>query len=76
MKTYMNLQIETKNEARKGDVENAYNIAINHSTINDFMKSLQLNIGASKVGRGGNHIWIMDTITNERLAIINNLFEC
>lgn len=71
----MNLIVETKNEAREGDVINAYNEAMNESTIENFMNSLKNNIGTSEIGKGGNHIWIHDSVTNERLAIITNLLN-
>jgi len=73
--TMMNLTIETTDKNRAGDVLNAYNIAMNEANIDSFISSLRSNIGASKVGIGGNHIWIQDTVSNNRLAIITNLFS-
>ena len=71
----MNLKTETTDEARKGDVINAFDIAMNKTNIIDFMSSLNENIGCSKIGKGSNHIWIHDTNTNERIAIITGLIN-
>lgn len=71
----MELIIETKNESRQGDIINAYNIAMEKNNIPDFMKSLESNIGATEVGCGGNHVWIYDTLINERIAIVVNLLK-
>lgn len=65
----LNLIIETTNENRRGDIENAYNLALETSNLNDFIKSLESNIGNSKVGRGGSHIWITEQ-NNERIGMI------
>jgi hypothetical protein len=67
------LTIETTDKNRMGDVQNAYNEALNTTTINAFIESLQSNIGNSKVGRGANHIWIAEADTNKRIAIISNI---
>jgi hypothetical protein len=67
------LTIETTDKNRIGDVSNAYNVALETTTINAFIESLQLNIGNSKVGRGANHIWIAEADTNTRIAIISNI---
>lgn len=67
----LKLTIETTDKFRSGDVMNAYNQALEACTMDDFVESLQNNIGNSKVGLGGNHIWICDVDTNERIAIIS-----
>lgn len=71
----MNLIIETKDQERKGDVMNAYTEALNECNLIDFIDSLDRNIGASEIGKSGSHIWIYDTIKNERIAIITDLFN-
>lgn len=68
--TMLKLTIETQDSNRAGDIQNAYNEALNTTNIPSFMESLRQNIGNSKVGRGGSHIWVADAQTNNRLAII------
>ena len=71
----MNLEIETKDKAREGDVINAYNEALSTCNLSDFINSLKSNIGNSEIGMGGNHVWIYDKTTNKRIATIINLFN-
>ncbi len=71
----MQLTIETENEARGGDVENAYEEAMDTCGMNEFIASLEENIGDSIVGRGSNHVWISEKSTGERIAIVTNLLN-
>lgn len=68
----MDLTIETKDKNRAGDIINAYNDALKTTNLNDFIKSLSINIGCSNVGRGGNHIYISEK-SGARIAIITNI---
>ena len=71
----MNLVIETTNSCRIGDIKNAYDVAMNESTMSGFIDSLQSNIPNTIIGRGGSHIWISEASTKERIAMITNLFN-
>jgi len=66
----LKLTIETTDKFRIGDVTNAYNEALETTNVTDMMESLRQNIGNSLVGRGGSHIWITCSATNNRLATI------
>jgi hypothetical protein len=65
----LKLTIETTDNARQGDVFNAYNEGLNETSIENFIQSLKLNIGSSLVGKGGNHIWIAE-LDGKRIATI------
>jgi len=69
----LTLTIETTDKFRMGDIFNAYNTALETTSIQDFMESLKANIGGSKVGKGHNHIWVAEADTNKRIAIISNI---
>ena len=70
----MNLTIETKNEALKFQIENAYNEALETSDVGSFVRCLDVNTSDSIiVGVSGSHIWISDKETGKRHAIITNI---
>ena len=70
----MNLNIETKNEALKLQIENAYNEALETSDIKSFVRCLSVNTDESIiVGVCGSHIWISEKETGKRHAIITNI---
>jgi hypothetical protein len=71
----MKLTIETENTTREAFIKGAYEKAMIESNLDNFIKSLNNNLGYCKIGKGGSHIWISDDQTNERLAIITNLFN-
>ncbi len=68
-----NLTLETTDKNRMGDVFNAYQEALDTTSIKEMIESLKANIGDSEIGRGSNHIWINDTKTQKRIAIISNI---
>lgn len=72
----MNLTIETKNEALKDQIENAYNEAMCTSDIKSFVRNFDGNTDDNIiVGLSGSHIWISEKETGVRHAIITNLFN-
>jgi len=70
----MNLTIETEDTNRAGDLENAYNIAMNTGTIPLFIQSLENNMPDTIIGCGANHIFIAEK-TGKRIGLITNLFN-
>ena len=67
----LKLTIETKNEALKLQIENAYKEALETSDIESFVRCLDVNTDNNIiVGVSGSHIWISDKETGKRHAII------
>ena len=70
----MNLTVETKNEALKLQIENAYNEALETSDVKSFVRCMSVNTDENIiVGVSGSHIWISDKKTGKRHAIITNI---
>tara|TARA_R110000868_G_scaffold236978_1_gene491009 strand:+ start:246 stop:458 length:213 start_codon:yes stop_codon:yes gene_type:complete len=70
----MNLVIETQDTFRAGDLENAFNDAINATTKTGFIERLQDNMPNTIIGVGGNHIWVAE-LNKTRIGIIINPFN-
>jgi hypothetical protein len=67
----LKLTVETKNEALKSQIQNAYNEGLETSNIDSFVRSLDVNTDDNViVGLSGSHIWISDKETGKRHAII------
>jgi len=67
----LKLTVETKNEALKLQIENAYNKALEKINIESFVRCLDANTDDNiVVGASGSHIWISDKETGKRHAII------
>lgn len=70
----MNLVIETINENRAGDLQNAFDDALNATNKAGFIDRLQDNMPDTIIGVGGNHIWVAEK-NNTRLGMIINPFN-
>lgn len=70
----MNLVIETENKFRAGDLENAFNDAMNATSKVDFIDRLQYNMPNTIIGVGGNHIWVAE-LNKTRIGMIINPFN-
>ena len=67
----LKLTVETKNEALKLQIENAYNKALETLNIESFVRCLDQSTDEKIiVGVSGSHIWISDKETGKRHAII------
>ena len=67
----MKLIIETTDRATSKQIEAAYNLALNTTSVNSFIQSLADQLKPSLcIGRGGSHIWISSTNTDDRKAIV------
>lgn len=64
----MILTIETQNSPISGDIENAFDLAMNTTNISDFIAVLIEELPAYEVIQAGSHIAIH--IDNTRVAII------
>lgn len=69
----MNLSIETTNKFRAGDLENAYNDALNAKNKAQFIDKLQSNMPDTIIGVGGSHIWVSEKNGNRLGLIVNPL---
>lgn len=67
----MKLIIETTDRATSKQIEAAYNLALNTTSVNSFIQSLSDQLKSTLcVGRGGSHIWISSKNLNDRKAIV------
>lgn len=69
----MNLVIETINTNRAGDLQNAYNDAMNANSKENFIARLRDNMPDAIIGFGGNHIWVSEKNASRIGLIINPL---
>tara|TARA_R100001244_G_scaffold103586_1_gene76982 strand:- start:477 stop:689 length:213 start_codon:yes stop_codon:yes gene_type:complete len=67
----MQLIIETSNTNRAGDLQNAYNDAMNAINRASFIERLNNNMPDTIVGVGGNHIYVAEK-DGTRLGLITN----
>jgi hypothetical protein len=70
----MKLTIETPNANRAGDLQNAYNDAMNATNRVLFIERLTSNMPDTIVGVGGSHIFVAEK-SGIRLGIITNPFN-
>ena len=70
----MNLVIETQDTYRAGDLQNAFDDAMNATSKAGFIERLQANMPNTIIGVGGNHIWIAE-LNNTRIGMIVNPFN-
>ena len=70
----MTLNIETQNTNRAGDLQNAYNDAMNATNRATFIERLDSNMPDTIIGVGGNHIFVAEK-DGTRLGIITNPFN-
>lgn len=68
----MNLVIETENKFRAGDLENAYDEAMNTYNRVAFIESLLSNMPDTIIGTGSNHIFVSEKNGN-RIGMITNI---
>lgn len=84
VKNKMKLTIETNNQDRAEEIENAFDLLKNKENIVDcFKNNLEVfetsspfmfnNTSNYVVGKAGSHVWIADRLTGNRLAIITNI---
>ncbi len=67
----MKLTIETQDTNRAGDLQNAYNDAMNATNRAEFIERLDNNMPDTIIGVGGNHIFAAEK-DGTRLGIITN----
>lgn len=70
----MTLVIETQDTYRAGDLQNAYDDAMNATNIQSFIDRLQDNMPNTIIGVGGNHIWVAE-LNKTRIGMIVNPFN-